>query len=105
MFIRMVLIRAVFAGTVRIRAMIVRAVLFGAVFVGAMRIRAMIVGVVLVRAMRIRPMIVRAVFFGAPIRSRLRKLLYSSHLGLTSRVALVDARGIRRLLVQRHNRA
>jgi hypothetical protein len=50
-------------------------------------------------------MIVRAVFFGAPIRSGLRKLLYSSHLGLTSRVALVDARGIRRLLVQRHNRA
>jgi len=61
--------------------------------------------VVLFRAMFVRAMRIRAMFLGAPVPACLCKLLLISHLGLTSRVALIGARGIRRVLVQRHKSA
>ena len=77
------------------RSRVVRPVFFGA----------MLVRVVFVRAMRIRAMFFGTMFLGPPVPACLCNLLQISRLGLTSRVAVVGARGIRRVLVQRHKSA
>jgi hypothetical protein len=79
---RLAVSRSRVVGSVLVWPMFLRAVFFRVVFVSPMRVRAM--------------------FFRAPVPARLRKLLYISDPGLTSRVALVDAGGIRRVLVRHH---
>jgi len=92
---RLVVARSRVVGSMFFRAVLFRTVLVRPVFFGAMFVRAMSIGTTFFGV----------AFFGAPVPARLCKLLWSPHHSLTSRVALVDAGGIRRVLVQRHERA
>jgi hypothetical protein len=87
-------------GLVVPRPRVVWAAFIRAMLVEMMLVRAVFIRMLVVRAMRIRPVFVRTMFFGASVSAFLCKLLEILHLGLTSRVALVGARGVSRILVQ-----
>jgi hypothetical protein len=103
--------KAVLFGAMLVRTVLIGPMLVGAVLIRTVFFRAMFVRAAVVRAMHVRMMFFGVAFFGAPVPACLCKLLYArllhiSRPGLTaSGVALVDARRIRRILVQRDKNA